>query len=265
MGFVAIVSREALVKTSGIQIHKEIFMSYLTSCRLIRCLTLTICFVCLPLAVYAQTDSFVPALTVAGVGEAAKTPDLAEIEAGVTTQAATAAEALTTNNATMQALLSHLETLQLDKKDIQTTAFNLFPAYASTQNNNSSPTITGYNIENRVHIKIRDLTRLGEILDSLVGKGANVVHSIQFGFADPQALQDQARTAAIADAKRKATLYAEAAGVGLGKVIAIQEESSGMPSPRMPMAKMMAAESAVPIAAGESALSVRVTVSFALE
>jgi uncharacterized protein YggE len=243
-------------------------MSYVTSCKLFRCL-LPFFFgsFCLLPVVYAQSDNFVAAVTVVGTGEAGQTPDIAEIEAGVSSQAATAAEALTINNATMQGLFDHLQTLQIEDKDIQTTAFNLFPVYSrnQNQNNSESPQITGYNIENRVHIKIRCLDRVGEILDSLVNKGANVVHSIQFGFADPKALQNQARSAAIADARQKAMLYSEAAGVTLGKVIAIQEESAGVPSPHMPMAKMMAAESAGPVAAGESTLSVRVTVSFAIE
>ena len=218
-------------------------MNPVTFCKAFRCVYLFIAVVSIGIipAAGAQSGDFIAAVTVTGSGEVAQTPDIAEIEAGVTSQAATAAEALKTSNTTMQTLLDHLQSLEIEAKDIQTTAFNLFPVYAPPQNPNAAdatPRISAYNVENRVHIRIRSIDRLGEILDSLVTKGANVVHSISFGFADPAALEDKARSAAIADARHKAELYSAAAGVKLGKVIAIQEQSAGMPFPPMPMAKM---------------------------
>ena len=211
----------------------------------------------------AQENHFVPALTVVGVGEVSAAPDIAEIDAGVVNESNVATEALAANNTAMRDLFDNLAAFNIEPKDIQTTAFNVFPVYSRGQ---GVQQINGYRVENRVHIKIRDLDRFGEILDSLISKGANSVHSINFTFADPKTLQNQARIAAVENAREKAQLYAKSAGVTLGKVIALQEENTSGFVPNPPMANMMRAEAAsVPIAAGEGSLSVRVTVSFAIE
>lgn len=208
----------------------------------------------------AQENHFVPALTVAGVGEVEAAPDIAEIEAGVANESKVAADALNANNVAMQALFENLASFNIESTDIQTTAFNVFPVYSRGQGERR---INAYRVENRIRVKVRDLDRFGEILDSLIGKGANVVHSINFAFADAKILQDQARVAAVENAREKARLYAKAAGVTLGKVIALQEENLSGFAPTPPMARTMRAEAAsVPIAAGQGSLSVRVTVSF---
>jgi uncharacterized protein YggE len=119
-------------------------------------------------------------------------------------------------------------------------------------------------VENRVRLTIRDLGRLGAILDAVVTQGANTVHSIQFSVGDPTSVLDQARRAAVDDAQRQAALYAKAAGVTLGRVLSLREEQAAPPSPRPMAERMMAAEAAVPMAPGEATFTVRVVVTYEL-
>ena len=121
-----------------------------------------------------------------------------------------------------------------------------------------------YRVENRVRLTIRELTRLGEILDALVTQGANTIHGIQFRVGEPQPVLDRARQAAVADAQHKATLYARAAGVTLGRVLSLREEHAPPPTPVLHAERMLAAEAAVPVAPGETTFTVRLVVTYEL-
>ncbi len=146
-------------------------------------------------------------MTVAGTGTVSAAPDMAEITTGVVTQAPTAAQALAANSQAMERLLQALGTLGIAARDIQTTNISVSPLRRQGRDG-QPPEITGYEVTNQVRVKVRDLSRLGRVLDQQVGQGANLVYGIQFGRQEPAPLQDEARKRAMADARRKAELYA---------------------------------------------------------
>lgn len=214
--------------------------------------------------VLAQTQD-VPSLTVIGAGEAATRPDIVEIQAGVITEAATARAALDANTKSMASLMQTVGSFDIEERDVQTSSFNVSPTYSRRQRgDNEPPQISGYRVENRVSLTIRHIDRLGQVLDAFVSGGANTLHGIRFDVADPQPVLDEARREAVADARRKAQLYTESAGVTLGRVLEIREEGVSAPRPPQVFARAMAAESSVPVAAGESTFFSRVVMTFEL-
>ena len=213
---------------------------------------------------FSQTRDAVPWLTVIGSGEATARPDTADMQVGVVSEASTAREALSANTTAMQALYTTLAAFHIAERDRQTTTFNVSPTYGREERRGQSPRIVGYRVENRLRLTMRDLGRLGEFLDTLVTQGANTVHSIHFRLGDPKAVLDQARRAAVDEARHKATLYAQAAGVALGRVLSLREEEAPLPSPMPVAGRMMAAEAAVPMASGEATFTVRVVVTYEL-
>jgi len=203
-----------------------------------------------------------PVVTVSGAGTVTATPDMAEITTGVVTQAPAAAQALAANSQAMERLLQALGDLGVARRDVQTTNISVTPLRRQTRNG-QPPEITGYEVTNQVRVKVRDLDRLGRVLDQQVGQGANLVYGIHFGMQEPRSLMDEARKRAIADARRKAELYATAAGLKLGRVVVVQEAGAAMPHPEF--APRMAMAGAVPVAPGEQEIQASVSVTFTLE
>jgi uncharacterized protein YggE len=205
-------------------------------------------------------------LVVTGTGEASARPDLAVISAGVVVQADTASAALADNTRAMNAVLEQLTAAGLPPEDVQTSQFSVMPLYESRPpqpENLEPPRIVGYQVSNQVTARVRDLERLGAILDALVRAGANSIGGPAFDIADPEALLAQARDAAVADAIAKAERYATAAKVGLGKIVSIEEGGSYAPPHPMMRAEAMAAD--VPIAPGQTELSASVTITFEID
>ncbi len=203
-----------------------------------------------------------PSISVTGEATISVAPDQAQVDGGVTSDAKTAREASDANNAAMSKVLAALKGAGLDDKDVQTSRLSLQPKYAPDR---SGPTnIIGYRASNRVTIKVRDVAKVANVIDVLVGAGANEINGINFVVSQASKVLDDARDKAIADARRKAEIYAKAAGVTLGEPISISEES-GAPTPmyRNKMAAPMAASGA-PVAQGEETLSVTVSVSWAI-
>jgi uncharacterized protein len=234
---------------------------------------LTLCaLIALVAPVQAQTtQNLPPSITVVGTGRAFAKPDLVQIQSGVTTQGATAAAALAANNTAMAELLATLKKFGIEDRDVLTSNFSVNPEYGNMQPYSGGgrpqrPKIVSYRVDNSVHLKIRDIKKLGPLLDALVQSGANNVNSINFTVAEPDPIVDKARASAIADARRKAQIYAESAGVKLGKVLYVTEAGGGMPPP-MPRMMMAGAamESSVPIASGETEMQTSVSVIFAIE
>ena len=123
--------------------------------------------------------------------------------------------------------------------------------------------IVGYRASNRVTIRVRDVSKVASVIDTLVGAGANEIGGINFMVSQASKLLDEAREKAVADARRKAEIYAKAAGVTLGAPLSISEEGNAPPMPYRRMAAGMAA--AAPVAQGEETLSVTVSVSWAIK
>lgn len=212
-------------------------------------------------------------ISVSGSGQISTAPDLADINIGVVTQAQTARDALSANNESMQAIHDLLKERGVASKDIQTVNINVSPRYSQPspsqpgqQREPFVPRIVGYEVTNTVQITARDLEKLGSILDAVVQSGANQIHGISFRIAEPEKLLDEARKRAVADARRKAEQLAGEAGVVVGLPISINESGGVTPPPR-PMAatRMMAAESAVPVAGGEQELTIDVSIVFELK
>ncbi|MFN8551598.1 MAG: SIMPL domain-containing protein [Candidatus Obscuribacterales bacterium] len=208
-----------------------------------------------------------PSVSVTGEGHAFAKPDQAQISMGVVSDAKTAAVALKNNTDKMNSLMSTLKSKGIAEKDILTSNFSVNPQYRYDNiNGQQRPSIVGYQVSNEVHVKIRNLPTLGDILDAVITAGANNVNGISFSLAEPDSVLDQARQKAMADAKRKAELYAGAAGVKVGRVLYITE-SSGTIQPPRPMMMATRAEMAqsVPIAAGEQESTAAITVVYAIE
>jgi uncharacterized protein len=203
-----------------------------------------------------------PAISVTGEATVSVPPDQAQIDGGVTSDAKTAREASDANNAAMGKVLLALKGAGIDEKDYQTSRLSLQPQYAP---NRSGPSpVAGYRASNRVTVKLRDVTKVASIIDVLVGAGANELGGINFVVSQASKLLDDAREKAVADARRKAEIYAKAAGVTLGEPLNISEEGgSGPPVFRSKMAAPMAA--GAPVAQGEETLSVSVSVSWAIK
>ena len=233
----------------------------LTPMRAILAIVLVALFLAAPAV--ARADEASPSVTVTGTGTASGAPDTAEVSAGVVTQAPTAAQAMSQNTAAMEQVLRAIRAQGVADRDVQTTNVSIVPVRAQSSPSRPQPgAVSGYEVTNQVRVKVRNLTSLGRLIDTLVSQGANALGGIAFSIADPAALLDQARTKAIADARQKAQVYAVAAGAKLGRVLAIKDTASGPPRP---MAARMMASAPVPIAAGEQELEVSVSVTYALE
>ena len=201
------------------------------------------------------------AISVTGEASVSVPPDLAQVDGGVTSDGKTAREASDTNNAAMGKVLLALKGAGIDEKDFQTSRLSLQPQYAP---NRSGPSpVVGYRASNRVTIRVRDITKVANVIDVLVGAGANEVGGINFMVSQASKLLDDAREKAVADARRKADIYAKAAGVTLGEPLSISEEGSSVPLYRGKMAAPMAAGAQV--AQGEETLSVTVSVTWAIK
>jgi uncharacterized protein len=200
-------------------------------------------------------------ISVTGEATISVPPDMARIDAGVASDAKTAREAIETNNAAMGKVLLALKGAGIEEKDIQTSRLSLQPQYAPNRGGTSP--IVGYHAGNRVTVRLRDITKAGSVIDTLVGAGANDVGGIDFMVSGASKLLDAAREQAIADARRKAEIYAKAAGVTLGAPLSIAEEGSPGPMPFRKLSGGMAA--ATPIAQGEETLAVTVNVSWAIK
>ena len=213
-----------------------------------------------PARAQSQAD-FPSAISVTGEATVSVPPDLAQVDAGVTSDAKTAREASDANSAAMGKVLLALKSAGIEQKDYQTSRLSLQPEYAPNRQGPSP--VVGYRASNRVTIRVRDVTKVANVIDTLVGAGANDIGGVNFMVSQASKLLDDARTQAVADARRKAEIYAKAAGATLGAPLSISEEGAA-PRPVF-RAKMVAEMAAAPVAQGEETLSVTVNVSWAIK
>ena len=204
-----------------------------------------------------------PAISVTGEATVSVPPDQAQIDAGVTSDAKTAREASDANNAAMAKVLLALKGAGIEEKDYQTSRLSLQPQFAPSKVAERAPGIVSFRASNRVMVRIRDVAKVASVIDVLVGAGANEIGGINFTVTQASKHLDEAREKAIADARRKAGIYAKAAGVKLGEPISISEEGAPVPVFRGKMAAPIAA--GAPVAQGEETLAVTVSVSWAIK
>ncbi|MBB3810166.1 SIMPL domain-containing protein [Pseudochelatococcus contaminans] len=229
----------------------------------------------LPLAALAQqgsaaaTTSAPRVISVSGEGIMEAVPDTASIVIGVVTQAKTAREAVTENTTATEAVINSLREAAVEKRDIATSGFSVQPRYNYSRNGGEAPKIEGYEARNTLNVRVRELSKLGGILDSAVTTGSNQIGGISFDVADSAPLLDQARAEAVADARRKADIFAKAAGVQLGRVLAIETgPHRWTPQPRgvalAARADSLSPSAPVPVEAGEQSFRASVEVTWEL-
>jgi uncharacterized protein YggE len=212
-------------------------------------------------------------LTVTAEGRANRKPDIAVFTAGVSSSGKTAGEALVANAADMNRTIAALKRAGIADRDIQTSNLSLNPVYADMSRQPVSPTlrqvpkIVGYQVNNQVTVRQRNLADFGKTIDTLVAAGSNQVNGPSFQIDEPDAALDEARVAAMKKARQRSALYAQATGLKVVRILSISESGGYVPQPpimygRAAMADTMAAPT--PVAAGEVSLSANVTVMYEL-
>lgn len=190
-------------------------------------------------------------------------PDKATITLGVQTDAATAQAASQANAQAMTNVMAALRRARIAERDVQTANLSLNPQYRYEEN--KSPTVTGYQASNTVLVTVRDLANLGRAMDAVVAAGGNTVQGVTFGLEKQDSALDVARRDALAKARARAELYAQAAGMKVARIVQISEGGGYAPPMPMPMMRMQAAEASTPVAPGELSLTATVSVVFELE
>lgn len=221
----------------------------------------------------AMTPAIAPGstlLSISAEGASARKPDVAVFNAGVTSSGKTASEALAANSADMTKVIAALKKAGIAERDIQTSNLSLNPIYADMSRQPADPLeqqlprIIGYQANNTVTVKHRDLSGFGKIIDTLVTAGANQVNGPSFQVDQPDPALDEARIEAIKKARARADLYAKAVNMRVVRLVSIGESGGySVPTPmyRMDMAR---AASAPPVAPGEVRLEMTVNVQFEL-
>ena len=204
-------------------------------------------------------------LSVSAEASAHRVPDVATLSTGVVTQAADANAAMRTNAQQMDKVMAAIRAAGIAERDVQTSGINLNPQYKYVEN--APPSIVGYQASNTVNVKVRDLSKLGKVLDAFVEQGANQINGPSFEVDKPDEAYDEARVAAIRKAQARAQTYADALVLKVRRIISIGEGGASFPRP-MPMLRAMAADAGfakeTAISPGESTLSVNIEVVFEL-
>ena len=212
-----------------------------------------------PMAAFADASG---TLTVTGTAIVNGAPDQATLSLGVTTTGATAAAAMGANNDAASAVIARLIAAKVAERDMQTTGLSLNPNWVMNAAGTAQE-IQGYTASSTLTVRIDALDTAGAILDAAIADGANTLNGLTFGLTDPRPLEDDARKAAVADALARAQVLAQAAGETLGPIVSITEGGGGQQP--MPMLFKAAADSAVPLAAGEVGVSAEVTIVWQLK
>jgi uncharacterized protein len=217
---------------------------------------------------HAQTERRdPPVISVVGQGTASIAPDMAIVSLGVVREAATAREALSANNTAIAEVIAAMKEAGIEPRDLQTSGFSIQPRLVyprpRADGTQDEPRIVGYSVTNGVTVRVRDLEKLGEIIDRSVTLGVNSNGNIVFANSDDKQVMRQARIEAVADARERAETLAEGAGVRLGTLLQLAETiDRPMPRPLARMSSVQSDEAAVPIEAGENSYTVTVQASW---
>ena len=208
---------------------------------------------------FAEEAKQLRSISISGHGEVQAVPDLAQVSMGVTSFGKTAREALDSNTKAMKSLFASLKAGGIEAKDITTSNFSVNPRLDYGENNAQPPKLVGYDVNNMVTAIVRKPENLGAILDQAVTAGSNQINGITFTVSTADLLLDEARKSAVADARRKAEIYAGAGGFALGPIFSVSE-GGGYQPPIAYATKARTVSADVPIAQGEQTLSVDVNV-----
>lgn len=171
-------------------------------------------------------------ITVSDSAEVYAKPDLALIVFSVVTEAKTVAQAMTQNTSKMNAVIDSAKGMSVEEKDLKTTSFNIRPLYEYNRASSVYPSgqrvLVGYEVTQSLQVKIRDLEKIGQIIEGATDAGANQVGSLQFTIDDQDALKAQVREEAIKKAKAKAEKIADELGVDLVGIVGFNESASAV-------------------------------------
>lgn len=201
---------------------------------------------------------------VSGEGSVSAAPDFARVTLGVTSTGKTASEAMAANAKAANALVSLIKAEGVAPAEIQTSDISISPMFSQASSSQTPPTITGYTVSNNVTVIVRDIPRLGSLMDKAVAAGANAIYGVAFDHSDLSALLDKARPLAVADARRKAEIYGAAGGARVGRLMVLTEEAGPRPPVAFSRAYAAGAPAPTPIEAGEDKLTVSITARFEL-
>ena len=222
---------------------------------------------CGPTTINQEAPASIRTMNVAGTGQAFLVPDIAYIYVGVHTEKPSASEAMTENNSQTEKMIAALKDFGVDAKDIRTTNFSIWPMDKYDPQSGMPTGEKTYSVDNTVYVTVRELDKLGDLLDTVVEAGANTVNSIQFDVADKDEAIKSARAEAVKDAETQAQELADAAGMSLGEVQSI----SFYDSQPYPMFEGKGggggdlAASTVPIQPGQLTFTVTVNVTYAIK
>lgn len=210
----------------------------------------------------AQDKPQVPLITVTGNGQVMADPDEATVRLGVTKQAATAADAQNQANQVMQGLLSRIEGLGIQERDIRTTRLMVNPVYSQT---GTVPTIVGYRASSLISVRLTDFVLVGKVIDASIAVGGNTLEGVSFGLRNDLPSRLEALQEAAVEAKAKAEALAEALGVKLGALYEVVEGgASWSPMPGMEMARGAVAGTPTPVEPGQITVTASVTVKYVI-
>ncbi|MEQ1943233.1 SIMPL domain-containing protein [Mesorhizobium sp. VNQ89] len=223
--------------------------------------------IALPAAATAAETPIQPRIIVTGEGQASVAPDMALLSLSVMREAPTAREALDANNAAMTDVTKAIKDLGVADRDIQTSGLQIFPRYNFTNNPDGTQEahLVAYQVTNTLSVRVRDITKTGEVLDKAVTLGVNQGGNITFTNDDSSATVTEARKRAVEDATQKANTLASAAGVKLGRVLEISDQTFGIQPMPIEAKAFDRAAAGIPIQAGENSYRVQVNMTFELE
>ncbi|WP_421726479.1 SIMPL domain-containing protein [Bauldia sp.] len=207
----------------------------------------------------------IPTLNAGGEGSVSVTPDIAIVTIGVVTREETARAALSANNADLRDVIAAIQAEGIDEADIGTSGFSVTPLFEGEgssilrYDSEGTNTIVGYEVSNTVQVTIRDIANSGAVLDQVVSSGANRISGIRFDISDPQAASDQALAAAIAEARRRGALMAEAAGLRLVRILDVNASSA---MPMSVVAEVRRRSDSVPVMPGQQQITANATITW---
>jgi uncharacterized protein YggE len=205
-------------------------------------------------------------ITVVGEGKVSAEPDMATVTLGVVAEDANPKVATDKLNKQMNAVLEKLKELKLADKELCTANYSLEPKYVyKDPQNRQDPKLVGYTASSEVHVKVRDLTKLGTVVESAVTSGANTVHGVHFEVTDTEKLFDKAREQATVDAKRKAKIYADNLGVKVGAAKSVTESRPYSPGMYDSAPRSANSSGAAGFKAGERSFTLQVTIVFDID
>ncbi len=210
-----------------------------------------------------SSNAIAPGIVTTGDATIFVQPDTATISVGTTVQAATAADAQARLAESIARVLEAAKAFGIADGDVETSSYSIQPNYVF--DDRAAPRIDGYQAQQLVTVTLHDVTRSGAALDALVRDTGATNASIGFSLADPKPEQAEARKLAIEDARAKAQSMAAAAGVALGRVVAISDQSVGMPFQGIARQELQVGAADTQIPTGDLQISVRVQMQFEIQ